>query len=364
MQSYDIAIVGGGPAGSACAVLCAQAGLRTLVLERSIFPREKVCGDCLNPACWPILDQLGVAGRVLAQPHSRLNEVEFISPRGRALHFPLPSSSRGEIAIKRSLLDTVLLDRARELGVEVREKTTLTALESGWKITAGGETCTARRLIAADGRNSTVARLLGLLPAAEKDRVGLQTHLPAPAGFGDRVVMHFLPQGYCGAASVGDAQLNVCLVSRPAHLAALKAWAARRFAIAEDHAWRTITPLARRAVPPAHENLLLIGDAARVVEPFTGEGIYYALASGALAARYLIADDLPAFAPAHARLYRGRLWINELAKAAVLFPALASAALEIARHFPGPLRYLTSRVVGRSGHQLTAPPSPTLAARK
>ena len=53
---FDVAVVGGGPAGSTCSAMCARAGLRTLLLEREKFPREKVCGDCLNPACWSALD--------------------------------------------------------------------------------------------------------------------------------------------------------------------------------------------------------------------------------------------------------------------------------------------------------------------
>ena len=353
-MSFDVAIIGAGPAGSTCAALCAQAGLRTLLLEKSVFPREKVCGDCLNPGCWPILERLGVAARVLAEPHSRLAEIEFISLRGRSLRHRLDPSPRGEVAIKRSLFDAVLLARAREMGVVIHEGVALTALESGWRMQTTAGAFQAETLVAADGRNSTVARLLGLLPAAAKDRVGLQTHLPAPADFGERVAMHFLPVGYCGVASVGDGQINVCLVSRPEHLSDLKAWTAERFPIAPDHPWRTTTPHARAALPPAHRDLLLVGDAARVVEPFTGEGIYYALASGEIAARHIIVDDLPGYASAHASLYRRRLWINEMAKAAVLHPRIADAALGCARYFPHVMTFLTSKVVGPSAQRISS----------
>ena len=61
METFDVAIVGGGPAGSSCAAFCAAAGLRTVVIEREKFPREKVCGDCVNPAGLPILQRLGLA---------------------------------------------------------------------------------------------------------------------------------------------------------------------------------------------------------------------------------------------------------------------------------------------------------------
>jgi len=345
-MDYDVAIVGAGPAGSACAALCAQAGRRTLLLEKSRFPRDKVCGDCVNPACWPVLDRLGVADRVRLQPHAQLAEVSFISPRGRTIHLPLTASDRGEIAITRRLLDAVLLDRARELGAEVYEDASLTALEKGWRLQTTRGEFTARYLIAADGRNSTVARLLGLLPAAAKDRIGLQAHLPRPPEMRQRVAMHFLPFGYCGMNDVGNDLFTLCLVARPEHLSDLKTWAGERFDIPVDTAWRTITPLSRAPISVVHGNLLVIGDAARVVEPFTGEGIYYALASGELAARHLLANDLPGFAAAHAQLYRGRLWINEFARAAVLRPWLANSILEIAHLFPQALQFLTRKVIG------------------
>jgi geranylgeranyl reductase family protein len=359
---YDVAIVGAGPAGSTCAAMCAQAGLSTLLVERAIFPREKVCGDCLNPACWPVLDRLKLSGRVLALPHARLAELEFIGVGGRSLRFPLHAVPRGEIAIKRSVFDQLLRDRAQELGAEVREDCAVTAVQRGWRVQTNRDAFSARILVAADGRNSTVARLLGLLPASERDRIGVQTHFAAPADFGERVVMRFLPQGYCGLASVGGGEVNLCLVSTGDRIGELKSWAGAHFALPPVQEWRTITPLTRAAVPPAHEGLLLVGDAARVIEPFTGEGIYYALASGELAARHIVAGDLPGYAAAHAELYRGRLWINELSKQAALHPRLATAVLELARFHPGMLRFLTAKVVGATA--LNAVGAPKVLAQK
>ncbi len=344
-MKYDVAIVGAGPAGSTCAALCADAGLRTLLIERATFPREKVCGDCLNPACWPVLDRLGVSDRVAALPHARIGTVEFIGTDERVLRYPLPAGDRGEIAVKRSLFDMVLLRRAAELGATVEQGAALSAIEPGWRLRAGDAVFEADFLVAADGRNSTAARLLGLLPAAHKDRLGLQAHLPVSNGEGNKVTMRLLPSGYCGVADVGGGEINVCVVARSRDLDRLKAWAHERFSLAPDQAWRSIAPLARAPLPPVHERLLLVGDAARVVEPFTGEGIYYALASGALAAEAITSRDLPGYTASHRALYRGRLWVNELAKAAVLHPRIATQALRLARIWPPLLGMLTSKVI-------------------
>ena len=198
MQLFDVAIVGGGPAGSSCAAFCAVAGLRTLVLDREKFPREKVCGDCLNPSCWPVLERLALAERVRDLPHSRLGWVKFIAIDGHEVSVDLPSGAGCEISVKRSLFDDLLLRRAREIGADVHEQTTVTGLSRNehWNIeTASGESFHARLLIGADGRNSTVAHLCNLLPVPQRERVALQAHVPRPRNFGDRIVLQFLPEG-------------------------------------------------------------------------------------------------------------------------------------------------------------------------
>ena len=191
---FDVAVVGGGPAGSSCAAFCAKAGLQTLLLEREVFPREKVCGDCLNPGCWPIFRRLQILERVQLLPHEVLDRVEFIGISGCALSVNLPGGEEAEITVKRSLFDQLLMERARELGAQIHEGRTVTALTAptkrkrSWAVTAGAETFEAKLLVAADGRNSTIARLSQLLPKGTKERIALQTHLPLPRDFGNRVV--------------------------------------------------------------------------------------------------------------------------------------------------------------------------------
>jgi flavin-dependent dehydrogenase len=343
---HDVIIVGGGPAGASCAAFCARAGLRVLVLERAAFPREKVCGDCLNPECWPVFARLGVEEQVRALPHASLRQVEFITVRGRRVRLTLPGGVRGEIAVKRSLLDDLLLKHAAATGAEVRQPVAVTQVSRPGPAPfsvqgAHGECWQARFLAAADGRNSLVARLTGMARersaagenGAALNRVGLQTHIPLPAGFGPTVTMRWFANGYGGLAPVGGGELNISLAGPVAALPELKRWATAEFALAPEAAWRTIAPL---------------------VEPFTGEGIYYALRSGELAAAAIVkavrqgsaaAAAAQEYRTSHAEMYRGRLWVNRLARAAVLHPQLASLALEAARWRPGILRHLTRKVV-------------------
>src|SRR5689334_8414905 len=168
---WDVAIVGSGPAGAGCASFCALAGLRTVVLERAIFPREKVCGDCLNPKCWPILERLGVGDKVRAAPHGKLSKVDFIDLRGRTISAVLPAGEEAEIAIQRRIFDQILLQRARSLGAEVREGETVVEIGRGrrWAIQTSNFHLETRVLVAADGRNSTVARLCNLMPRSSPD---------------------------------------------------------------------------------------------------------------------------------------------------------------------------------------------------
>ena len=251
-------VVGGGPGGSSCAAFCAAAGLKTIILDRAKFPREKVCGDCLNPECWPILERMGVAARVSALPHAVLEKVEFISVSGFTLKYTLPAGPRPEIAVQRIHFDHLLLTRAAELGAEIRDNTTVTSLddqrganEGRWEVQTAAGSVTGRQLVAADGRNSTVARLLGFcrrrVRIASACRRIFRFPLPPPRA----VAMRFLPSGYCGVADVGGGTANLCLVARPSRISELKAWASENFDLSPNQPWRTITPLDRAAHSPS-----------------------------------------------------------------------------------------------------------------
>ncbi len=341
MTTRDVIIVGAGPAGSVCAAVLAKTGRNVLLVDRARFPRHKVCGDCLNPSVWPVFERLGLRERVLALPHTVSNHVTFRGEFGERVEVPIS----GEYVVKRRDLDALLAQNAVEAGAEFLDGVAVTSIRSGWRVDTSAGSFHAPVLVAADGRNSTVARLAGRLPPSRKDRVALQCHAPRQSDSG--ITMFFHRLGYGGLADLPGGELNLCLVAHFSRLADLRNYATSEWDLPAAQTWNTMTPLTRDDPSIlAADGLFLVGDAARVVEPFTGEGIYYALRSGEL-----LADALQASRPeseyqiAHHAMYRNRLWINRLARIAVLRPGLTSCLLRALRWYPAPLRFLTTKVV-------------------
>lgn len=350
---YDVVVVGGGPAGSVCAAKCARAGMRTVLVERAVFPREKVCGDCVNPGCWPVIEDLGLADRVWKLPHAVLGHVELGGLGGRAVVVPLGrGGSRPGIAVRRSLFDEALLAGALAAGVDTwvgHPVVSAVFADGRWTVRTARGALTADWLVAADGRNSSICRMNRIVPRSPRNRVALQTYAALDDGFRSRVGLRIFRHGYCGYADVGEDTLNVCVVGKPRHVPRLKAFADELFRLPANPVWRSISPIERRPAPRIRRRLLLVGDAARVVEPFTGEGIRYAMRSGHLAAVCLACGTeertvAATYENQWRALYAGRLWINGLARRAVKSPRLGDALIRLGGTWPVLLRALTAKV--------------------
>jgi menaquinone-9 beta-reductase len=351
MTRYDVVIVGGGPAGATAAAAAAQSGLSTLVIERIEFPRDKVCGDCVNPGIWQALERIGAAQAIESLPATRLRWIEFTNIAGRSIRFPLPDHGKGERGIRRKHFDEALIKHALAAGAVVRfgEPVLRIRRDSDWIISTLHESYRSPFLIAADGRNSTVARLLKHFPRTESDRIALQTHFELEGE--PHITLEFNPLGYLGLATIGENLTNLCLVCRPNQAELFRRSASERFGLPDTYRWLTITPLTRSPIGPDSPGLLYVGDSARVVEPFTGEGILYALRTG-LAAAEAIRDGIRQsvdasilYRQALPGIYGNRLWINHLARWSVLYPKFSSGLLELLRFYPEPLKYLTGKVV-------------------
>jgi len=283
-QTYDLAVVGGGPAGTSAAITAAQLGLRVLLLEARAFPRHKVCGEFLSG------EAVGLLTCLLDRP-SRFSEAPkiaktriFLDERVAQLEISPPA-----ISLSRYELDAALWSRAEDLGAETRERTMVTKIRrvaSLFAIETALHSATARAVIDASGRWSNLhsARV-----AQGENYIGLKAHFYEPAHL-DSCDLYFFPGGYCGVQPLGDGQVNAAAMVSVSRAKSLK----EVFALHPRLAQRAVTwkaasePVSTAPLlfaPPRTNDagVLLAGDAAAFIDPFAGDGISIALHSGRMA---------------------------------------------------------------------------------
>ena len=358
MKHFDVAIIGAGPAGSSAAIQLAAKGYSVALLDKEQFPREKLCGDFLNPVNWPLLRELKVERAVLARPHEKISIFRFTSFSGEEAEIPLPAG-RDEavvgLGLRRFDLDHVLLERAKSLGVTVLDGWKPKELErqsDGWMLKADkpdafGE-LGARMLIGADGRNSWVAHHLGLAdPAAMQGRsVGFQFRLKCANRSTGKIEVHLFPGGYAGVVGLDGDTVTLGLAIEKHRLLDGRPEQSLLESILPQNPWlkeilRSARVVEMRSTYPVYfpprrayaDGVLLVGDAARVNEPVTGEGIYFALKSGVFAARTVDEGfQMSDFSAARLRSYerncrsafRARRGINALIRWLIYRPAVLS----------------------------------------
>jgi menaquinone-9 beta-reductase len=376
MNRFDVIVAGGGPAGSTAATFCAQRGLKVALFEHARFPRHKVCGDVINPNCWPVLEQLGVADKVRALPQHKIDGALFTVSQSNAVTVPVP---QGMLAIRRSLFDACLLEQARSCGVAVFEGETVHGITRGNEIiTRSGRYVALKGVIGADGRHSVVARTsgLGLVSDRINGHIAFQSHFRAPKSLNSHVQLHLFRSGYCGVVRVDAEYANLCLVTKRAN-ARLRNDCEALLAITAQHnsrfcalgirpellgAWHTACPLRTPINVPAKDAVFLVGDALRVMEPFTGQGIFFALRTAKLAAQALLNSQCPAatYATAVKRLYREHARTNEWLRRLMYREREAGRVMAAVKFVPALRRWFASNVLS-VGAQVR-PGRPTLRA--
>ncbi|HPM76218.1 MAG TPA: NAD(P)/FAD-dependent oxidoreductase [bacterium] len=313
-----VAVIGGGPAGAACAWTLAQAGVRTLLFERDP-DREKPCGGGLTDRAWQAFPEL----RSLDLPFNDVVDFRLVGPSGRAADIPLHTPIR---VISRRILDNALRHAAWRAGASlVREPVRELKKRpgGGWQVNDHA----AAIVVGAGGMNDPLARLQGLrLPRTLR---GLSVGRFIPGAFAPRIVCRFFPEAYGYAwlfprvdhASLGVELHGTTFDTRRAW-ELLHRFAAENLPDVDVNAGATYgwsAPTLDEAAFARHvfggDDWLLVGDAAGLVDSTTGEGLSYALASGRLAARSILLGE----APAYGRRVRALL-LPELIKSARLSP--------------------------------------------
>jgi menaquinone-9 beta-reductase len=302
MNGAEVVVVGGGPAGSATALLLARAGHDVLLVERYPFPREKPCGDCLSPGANAILRRLGVFNDVLRAGPAQLRGWKLVAPGGArfGVEFAeITSDDDYSLAIRRAVFDAILLERARAEGVRVAYSVHVRGLMrdaagavSGVRATCEGEEVefAARVVVGADGLRSVVARQVSAPsrpPRLRKASFTLHARLNSELRTGEMR----LARGAClGIAPIDDqpgGMHNITLVLQHAALdrhagpRMLLEAGLRRFGVdIHVNGDRILAsgPFDWPVCNVAFDGAALVGDAAGYYDPFTGQGIYQALA--------------------------------------------------------------------------------------
>jgi flavin-dependent dehydrogenase len=342
-MSWDVLIIGGGPAGAIAAADLARRGYRVGVLERKCFPRHKLCGEFLAPRGVRHLQEHGLLAPILRAGARHVREVVFVSSGGHRRRLPLdrfPGGAAFGLGISRAMLDHLLLSHARACGADVLDRVCATeAIASRGRIvgvrarilpSGTGATFVAPMVIDASGR----ARVLGPpAPVARSDGgrqlFAFQAHVSGIEGVDEAVELYFYPSGYGGLVRIEGDLYNLCGLTtwetirradgRPERLLAMTIRQNPRARESLRNA-RLESPLmgcgplrfGLRALPRAY---LAVGDAAASLDPFLGHGISLALESGLLAAALVdeacSAGDPTTLARRYARIFRrrfARMW--------------------------------------------------------
>lgn len=262
-------MVGGGPAGSSAALAALQLGADVTILEKSRFPRHKVCGEFLSPEAVSLLDELGAGNRFLDAGPARIRYLllHFGARTRRAM---LPDLAYG---LSRYVFDHLLFRTALERGAgNLRETVTTPTLPA----------------VVASGRAANSAR--------GRRVFGFKAHFRGPAA--DTIELHFFKSGYVGINSVENGVTNICGLADESALAAIgfeydaliaavPSLKDRTAGMERTMGWMTTGPLryGNRLDDKPVSGLYAAGDALSFVDPFTGSGMYCAVLTGSIAGR-------------------------------------------------------------------------------
>ena len=357
-MKFDVAVVGAGPAGSTLATLLARRGVAVALVNREEFPRDKLCGEFLSYDARPIVERLGLS---LETPE--ITRCRVVSRR-RVYEFDFPSPARG---ISRQLFDDLLFRTAIGAGAQPFAGWTATAL-SPLTIERDGErqTIETRTIVGAWGRWGRFDQQLERRFARDRTHRhfgfkrhyrGVDTLLPrASGGEGGRrpeeraphtIDLYSFRGGYLGVSPVENGLTNICGLVHASRLAGHKGrWdtfvdtiRAADPRLDEMYAgyepaqegFLSSEPVIFRARSPLERGIFMIGDAAGIIDPLTGNGMAMAMQSAVLALPYVMSGRAEGYGAAHEQFFGSRIRWSRRVASILSNPALLDACLRMVR---------------------------------
>ncbi|MET0415111.1 MAG: geranylgeranyl reductase family protein, partial [Actinoplanes sp.] len=278
-------VVGAGPAGSASAIAAGRSGARVLLLDRAGFPRDKPCGDGIADEAVTVLAGLGVTG--VTDGYPPIGRLRLVGPGGSVVSRPLPRPAH---TVPRRVFDERLVRAAVAAGAELRRHVVRTVRDDGDGPVVIDGRYAADVLIGADGAGSVVRRAQGH-PVNPPGHLAVAIRGYAPTTNTDEQFIVTTSRqwpAYAWEFPLGDGTANVgygeVLRGEPLSRAYLLNRLDDLLAGAEPAGLRGHhLPLSTHRPAPGRGRTLLVGDALSLINPFTGEGIFYAVLSGSLA---------------------------------------------------------------------------------
>jgi geranylgeranyl reductase family protein len=345
-NEFDVIVVGAGPGGSTTASFLSKNGARVLLLDKASFPRDKTCGDAIGRRCETIMKELGIPKEVEKIPHAKIFGVTFSAPNGKIAEIAVPKGRNSDYSYcaRREVFDNIVFQFAKKqenvhaienfmvtdvLKEKKGEKDFVVGVKGTYLKSKHETEFRAKVVVGADGALSVVARKLGLNEVDLPHHcVAVRAYYDGVEGLTDKIEIHFVESsmpGYFwifpieeGKANVGIGMLSNEITERGIKLQEtmfkviqnepmFKARFKNAKLVSDVKGWTL--PLGSKERKSYGDGFVLVGDAASLIDPFSGEGVGNAMIAGKIAATTIAkALQLNDFSENTLKAYHQQLW--------------------------------------------------------